>query len=65
MMAQSALPEAQQILIIALDHHRTAIDAIENREGARAESILQVLRDAICGWLCVTVPILTCCRAWR
>ena len=40
-MAQSALPEARQILLIAQDHHRIVIDAIENREGARAESIMR------------------------
>ena len=40
-MAQSALPEAQHILIIAQDHHRIVIDAIENREGARAEAVMR------------------------
>ena len=40
-MAQSALPEARQILLIAQDHHRVVIDAIENREGARAEAIMR------------------------
>src|SRR5919197_3782440 len=40
-MAQSALPEAQQILLIAEDHHRIVVDAIENREGARAEAIMR------------------------
>lgn len=40
-MAQSALAEASQILLIAQDHHRTVIDAIENREGARAEAIMR------------------------
>jgi len=40
-MAQSALPEAQQILIIAQEHHRVVIDAIENREGARAEAVMR------------------------
>lgn len=40
-MAQSALPEAHQILLIAQDHHRVVIDAIENREGARAEAIMR------------------------
>jgi GntR family transcriptional regulator of vanillate catabolism len=40
-MAQSALPEAQQILLIAQDHHRIVVDAIENREGARAEAIMR------------------------
>ncbi|RED30529.1 GntR family transcriptional regulator [Rhodopseudomonas thermotolerans] len=40
-MAQSALPEAHQILLIAQDHHRAVIDAIENREGARAEAVMR------------------------
>ncbi len=40
-MAQSALPEAHQILLIAQDQHRIVIDAIENREGARAEAIMR------------------------
>src|SRR6201993_4065724 len=40
-MAQSALPEARQILLIAQDHHRIVIDAIENREGARAEAVMR------------------------
>jgi GntR family transcriptional regulator of vanillate catabolism len=40
-MAQSALPEAHNILLIAQEHHRIVIDAIENREGARAEAIMR------------------------
>jgi GntR family transcriptional regulator, vanillate catabolism transcriptional regulator len=40
-MAQSGLPEARQILMIAQDHHRIVIDAIENREGARAEAVMR------------------------
>ncbi|MGP9809976.1 GntR family transcriptional regulator [Rhodopseudomonas sp. NSM] len=40
-MAQSALPEAHQILMIAQDHHRIVVDAIENREGARAEAVMR------------------------
>src|SRR5256885_4968794 len=40
-MAQSALPEAHQILLIAQDHHRVVVDAIENREGARGEAIMR------------------------
>lgn len=39
--AQSALPEAQQILLIAQDHHHIVIEAIENREGARAEAVMR------------------------
>lgn len=40
-MAQSASPEAHHILILAQEHHRVVLDAIENREGARAESIMR------------------------
>jgi GntR family transcriptional regulator, vanillate catabolism transcriptional regulator len=40
-MAQSALPQARQILMIAQDHHRIVLDAIENREGARAEAVMR------------------------
>lgn len=40
-MAQSALPEAHLILLLAQDHHRIVLDAIENREGARAEGIMR------------------------
>jgi GntR family transcriptional regulator, vanillate catabolism transcriptional regulator len=40
-MAQSALPEAHQILLIAQDHHRIVVDAIENREGTRAEAVMR------------------------
>ena len=40
-MAQSALPEAHQILLIAQDHHRIVLDAIENREGGRAEAVMR------------------------
>ncbi len=40
-MAQSALPEAHQILLIGQDHHRIVLDAIENREGGRAEAVMR------------------------
>jgi GntR family transcriptional regulator of vanillate catabolism len=40
-MAQSALPEAHQILLIAQDHHCIVVDAIENREGTRAEAVMR------------------------
>ncbi len=40
-MAQSGLPEAHQILLIAQDHHRIVVDAIENREGTRAEAVMR------------------------
>lgn len=40
-MAQSALAEARQILLIAQDHHHSVVDAIENREGTRAEALMR------------------------
>jgi GntR family transcriptional regulator of vanillate catabolism len=40
-MAQSALPEAHNILLIAQEHHRIVVDAIENREGTRGEAIMR------------------------
>jgi len=40
-MAQSALPEARLILLLAQDHHRIVVDAIENRESARAEATMR------------------------
>ena len=40
-MAQSMLPESQRILVIAQDQHRCTVDAIANREGARAQALMQ------------------------
>jgi GntR family transcriptional regulator, vanillate catabolism transcriptional regulator len=40
-MAQSSLPEAHQILLTAQDHHRIVVDAIDNREGTRAEAVMR------------------------
>lgn len=40
-MAQSVLPESRAILTIAQEHHRAVVDAIQNREGARAEAIMR------------------------
>jgi GntR family transcriptional regulator, vanillate catabolism transcriptional regulator len=40
-MAQSTMPEARVILTIAQDHHRCVLDAVEHREGARAESLMR------------------------
>jgi GntR family transcriptional regulator of vanillate catabolism len=40
-MAQSSLPEAHQILLTGQDHHRVVVDAIENREGTRAEAVMR------------------------
>lgn len=40
-MAQSTMPEARRILTIAQDHHRCVLDAIEQREGSRAEALMR------------------------
>jgi len=40
-MAQAVRPEARHILRIAQDQHRCVLEAIENREGARAEAIMR------------------------
>lgn len=40
-MAQSQMPESQRILLVAQDQHRCVVEAIGNREGARAEAIMQ------------------------
>lgn len=40
-MAQSALPQARTILVVAQDQHRCVVEAIENREGERADSIMR------------------------
>jgi GntR family transcriptional regulator, vanillate catabolism transcriptional regulator len=36
---QAELPESREILVIAQDHHRGLIEAIDRREAARAESL--------------------------
>jgi GntR family transcriptional regulator of vanillate catabolism len=40
-MAQALRPEARTILLVAQDQHRSVLDAIERREGARAEAIMR------------------------
>ncbi len=40
-MAQSQMPETHAILKIAQDQHRCVVEAIANREGARAQAIMQ------------------------
>ena len=40
-MVQAVLPEARHILVIAQDHHRCVVRAIEEREGARAEALMR------------------------
>ena len=40
-MVQAVQPHARHILTIAQDQHRCAVEAIENREGARAEAIMR------------------------
>jgi GntR family transcriptional regulator, vanillate catabolism transcriptional regulator len=38
-LAQAELPESREILVIAQSHHRAMVEAIENREGTRAEGV--------------------------
>jgi GntR family transcriptional regulator, vanillate catabolism transcriptional regulator len=38
-LAQAELPESREILLIGYEHHRGLIEAIERREGARAEAL--------------------------
>ncbi|MEO8778636.1 MAG: GntR family transcriptional regulator [Rhodanobacter sp.] len=40
-MAQAELPKAQLILTLAQDHHYSVIEAIELRQGERAESLMR------------------------
>ena len=39
--AQAVLPEARLVLTIAQDHHRSVVETIELRQGARAESLMR------------------------
>ncbi len=38
-LAQAELPESREVLVVAQNHHRALQEAIERREGARAESL--------------------------
>jgi GntR family transcriptional regulator, vanillate catabolism transcriptional regulator len=40
-MAQAVMPESHRILLVAQDQHRCVVEAIANREGARAEALMQ------------------------
>jgi GntR family transcriptional regulator of vanillate catabolism len=40
-MAQSELPQARLMLVLAQDQHRCVVDSIRRREGARAESLMR------------------------
>lgn len=40
-MAQTEIPEAHMIRVLAQDHHRSVVEAIERREGARAEALMR------------------------
>ena len=40
-MAQGALPEARVVLTVAQEQHRAVLEAIEHREGARAEALMR------------------------
>jgi GntR family transcriptional regulator, vanillate catabolism transcriptional regulator len=39
LLRQAELPESRQILVVANRHHRGIVEAIEGRQGARAESL--------------------------
>lgn len=38
-LAQAELPESREILVVAQNHHHGIVEAIDRREGARAESL--------------------------
>ena len=38
-LAQAELPESREILVVAQSHHRGLVEAIEQRDGARAEPL--------------------------
>jgi GntR family transcriptional regulator of vanillate catabolism len=38
-LTEAELPESREVLVVAQSHHRGLIDALERREGARAEAI--------------------------
>jgi len=38
-LAQASDPECHKIMLVGQEHHRAILDAIEHREGARAESV--------------------------
>jgi len=40
-VVQANSPRARDMLIVAQDHHRQVLDAIERREGARAEALMR------------------------
>lgn len=40
-MAQAVMPEAQRNLLVAQDQHRCVVEAIANRESARAQALMQ------------------------
>lgn len=40
-MAQALMPESHRKLLVAQDQHRCVVEAIANREGARAQAIMQ------------------------
>src|SRR5919108_613879 len=40
-MAQAIMPESHRILLVAQDQHRCVVEAIPNREGARAQAIMR------------------------
>ena len=63
-VVQANSPRSRDMLVVAQDQHRQVLDAIERREGARAEAIMREharlaqrnLRDAIAGGRLVRMP---------
>jgi GntR family transcriptional regulator of vanillate catabolism len=40
-LAQAQSPQARQILVVAQDQHHCIVEAIERREGGRAEALMR------------------------
>lgn len=61
---QALSPRARDMLVVAQDQHRQVLDAIERREGARAEAIMREhariaqrnLREAVAGRQALAMP---------
>jgi GntR family transcriptional regulator of vanillate catabolism len=61
---QAGTEQSRDMLVVAQDQHRQVLDAIERREGARAEAIMREhsriaqrnLRAAVAGHMAVRMP---------
>jgi GntR family transcriptional regulator of vanillate catabolism len=40
-VVQQQSPQARDMLVVAQDHHRQVLDALQRREGARAEALMR------------------------